>query len=61
MKYYYGTKVVSEDQIPKCKICGADLICRKKYSTYSLVVSCSNPDCIASKKTRKNIKRFVGI
>lgn len=47
MKYYHGTKVVSENEPPKCKICGSDLICKKKYSTYSLVVACSNPNCIA--------------
>ena len=47
MKYYHGTKVVSENEPPKCKICGSDLICKKKYSTYSLVVACSNPNCVA--------------
>lgn len=47
MKYYHGTKLVSENEIPKCKICGSDLICKKKYSTYSLVVACSNPNCVA--------------
>ena len=64
-KFKYNGIVVFEtdsNELPKCKLCGSDLECKKKSENIFSITNCSNPECICFNNKSFKIKRlsFIG-